>query len=65
MDKISYYNIDIPYQSFHLVYNTLSDSLICFTEEEYEVISVLLQNLQLFEAEYPVICRNEKIWIYY
>lgn len=60
MDKISYYNIDIPYQSFHLVYNTLSDSLVCFTEEEYEEIKTLMHNLQSFEAEYPLLYSEMK-----
>ena len=60
MDKVSYYNIDVPYQNFHLVYNTFSDSLICFTNEEYEVIKSLMQDLQSFVVEYPLLYAKMK-----
>lgn len=55
MDKVSYYNIDLCYQNYHLVYNTFSDSLVCFTEEEYGIVQNLLLNLDKFLVEYPIL----------
>lgn len=34
MDKISFYNISVPFEGYSLLYNTMSDSLIAFTNEE-------------------------------
>jgi uncharacterized protein len=55
MDKISYYNINTEYNDNILLYNTLSDSLICFTKEEFSIIELLLKDLPLFYTEYPVL----------
>ena len=48
MDKISFYNISVPFEGYSLLYNTMSDSLIAFTNEEYSVIEPLLNNLAAF-----------------
>lgn len=60
MDKLSYYNISVPYQSNYMVYNSFSDSLICLTLEEYEIIKERTRSLPDFEKEYPTLYRNLK-----
>ena len=55
MDKISFYNISVPIEGYSLLYNTMSDSLIAFTNEEYSVIKSLFDNLAAFNDEYPLL----------
>ena len=55
MDKISFYNISVPFEGHSLLYNTMSDSLIAFTNEEYSVIKSLFDNLAAFNEEYPLL----------
>ena len=45
MDKLSYYNIVVPYGNNKLVYNTLTNSLVCLENEEFETISQLVADL--------------------
>lgn len=60
MDKVSFYNIIVPHEGYTLFYNTKSDSLIAFTNEEYVVIETLLDNLVDFQTEYPVVYSEMK-----
>lgn len=60
MDKLSYYNIEISYQNFHLVYNTLFDSLVCFDDEEYQFVKDLEVDLVSFQKEYPTLYNELK-----
>ena len=60
MDKISFYNISVPFEGYSLLYNTMSDSLIAFTNEEYSVIEPLLNNLAAFSEEYPLLYSEMK-----
>ena len=60
MDKISFYNIEVAYGNYILLYNTLTDSLVCFTKEEFSVIGQLLQDLQMFNGEYPLLFEELK-----
>ncbi len=53
MDKISYYNISIPYNSNILLYNTISNSLLLLTNSEYEIFQYYFNNLSEFETTYP------------
>jgi len=55
MDKISYYNIETEYNDNMLLYNTLTDSLICFTKEEFLDVKLLLEDLQTFNAQYSIL----------
>ena len=55
MDKISYYNIEARYEDDILLYNTLTDSLVRFTDEEYDEVKTLLDNLVDFKGEYPTL----------
>lgn len=55
MNKLSRYNLVISYENFKLMYNTLCNSLVCYTLSEYEVIKELLGCLALFEKEYPTL----------
>ena len=55
MEKASYYNITVSFQDNILLYNTLSDNLISFTKEEYSIIEELLNNLDNFKIEYPLL----------
>lgn len=52
MDKLSYYNIVVPYGNKKLVYNTLTNSLVCLENEEFETISQLVADLEHFRSEY-------------
>lgn len=60
MDKISFYNISVPFEGHSLLYNTMSDSLIAFTNEEYSVIKSLFDNLAAFNEEYPLLYSEMK-----
>lgn len=42
------------------MYNTLSNSMVCFTEEEYAEIEWLLNNLEDFEKLYPTLFTKMK-----
>lgn len=55
MDKISYYNITVTHQDYRLMYNTLSNSLICFTSHEFVLIEEQFKNLKLFREQYPLL----------
>lgn len=53
MDKISFYNIVIPYKNYKLVYNSLSNSMVCLTESEYDsIFHYLMKDLESFSDEY-------------
>lgn len=60
MEKLSCYNINTSFQNNILIYNTFSNSLICFTADEYEVAESLLQNLKSFNEEYPLLYKEMK-----
>ena len=60
MDKISFYNIEVAYGNYILLYNNLTDQLVCFTKEEFSVIGKLLQDLQMFNGEYPLLFEELK-----
>jgi len=55
MDKISFYNVSFEYNGYNLLYNTLSDSLLCLTQEESEIVKLLFENLGCFSEEYPTL----------
>lgn len=59
--KKSNYNIITPYHNYRILYNTLTDSMICFTEEEYCEIENLFSNLQEFSSQYPRLFKEIKI----
>lgn len=58
--KKSYYNIVVRQPDYQILYNTLSNSLACYTEEEYTEIVRLLDNLDEFERDYPTLFANMK-----
>lgn len=51
--KTSYYNIIVDHPIYKVMYNTMSNSVICFTKTEYEEIKILLEDLNEFEKSYP------------
>ena len=53
MDKLSYYNVVVPYGAYKLVYNTLTNSLVCLTADEHTVMSGYTDNLDGFSHDYP------------
>ena len=53
MDKLSYYNVVVPYGAYKLVYNTLTNSLVCLTADEHSVMSGYTDNLDGFSHDYP------------
>lgn len=55
MDKISYYNITIPYKQNILLYNTLTNSIVCFTDEEFSIINGLFKSLNGFSSQYHLL----------
>ena len=58
--KKSYYNIIIKHPIYQIMYNTLSNSIVCFTEDEYAEIERLLNNLEDFERLYPTLFTKMK-----
>lgn len=52
MDKVSIYNVIVPHGDNVLVYNSLSNSLVCLTGDEYSVVSEALKDLESFQSEY-------------
>lgn len=56
--KKSYYNIVVRHPVYQILYNTLSNSLACYTEEEYTEIDKLFDNLDEFERNYPTLFAN-------
>lgn len=58
--KISEYNISIQYNDYHLLYNTLSNSIICLTNEEYSEILKLFDDLESFCSIYPNLFKQMK-----
>ena len=58
--KKSYYNVFITKPEFKLLYNTMTNSIACFTEEEAYEIERLLENTEEFEKEYPALFENMK-----
>ena len=58
MDKVSFYNLKVLYKDYILYYNSLSDIIIPFTIDEYNVIEELLTNLDEFKKEYPVLYKE-------
>ena len=60
MDKVSYYNVTSVYQNNTLVYNTLTNSLICLSNDEYETIKSCLNDLESFQSAYPVLYEKLK-----
>lgn len=55
MDKYSYYNVVVDYQGYKLVYNTLTNALVCLTSDEFGFISGYRDNLELFCLDYPTL----------
>lgn len=45
MDKVSQYNFRVEYNNNILLYNTLTNALICLTKIEYEEIQYLMENI--------------------
>lgn len=60
MDKTSYYNTKINHNNRVLLYNTLTDSLMSLTAEEFSTISELFEDLQTFKGEYPMLYKELK-----
>lgn len=60
MDKNSFYNIYVNFKDSMLLYNTLSNSLICLTKEEFDVIHHYMADLQVFDSEYPILYEELK-----
>ncbi len=60
MDKTSYYNIEVKHEEYMLLYNTLTDSMIALTKDEYEVVEFLLNDLVSFREEYPTLYNEFK-----
>lgn len=60
MDKTSYYNTKINHNNRVLLYNTLTDSLMSLTAEEFSTISELFEDLQTFKGEYPMLYEELK-----
>jgi uncharacterized protein len=55
MEKVSNYNIEVKYNNNILLYNSLTDALVCFTDEEYSVVKLLWGDLPEFNREYPLL----------
>lgn len=51
--KTSYYNIVLQYSDYLILYNSLSNSIVCFTQEEFQEIKKLLEQLDDFKTIYP------------
>lgn len=60
MDKVSYYNVESTTGDNMIIYNTLTDSLICLTKEEFMEIELLMDDLQTFCKEYPLLYQELK-----
>lgn len=60
MDKISFYNIQESIDDNVLLYNTLSDSMVAFTQNEFGIVSSLFENLIEFSSQYPVLYEELK-----
>ena len=58
--KKSYYNIFVKNSQYRVLYNTLSNSLACFTYEEASEIERLLDNIKEFEETYPTLFESMK-----
>lgn len=58
--KVSNYNILVDYSSYKIMYNTLSNSIVCFTKEEYGIIIDLFKKLEEFEKTYPKLFKGLK-----
>lgn len=53
MNKESKYNIAVQYNDEVLLYNTLSNAVCRLSAEEFDTVTELLNNTDLFEKEYP------------
>lgn len=60
MDKESYYNIEVEYNNGVILYNSLSNSIVYFTNEEFSVVKPLMENLKEFSIKYPLLYENLK-----
>lgn len=60
MDKVSFYNIKTKYNNYVLLYNTLTNSLICFTCDEFIIVNELFDDLICFKSEYPLLFKELK-----
>jgi len=58
--KKSYYNIFVNRLQDRVLYNTLSNSIACFTEEEASEIERLFDNIEEFEETYPTLYESMK-----
>lgn len=52
-DKVSYYNFEVEYTNGILLYNALTDTVFPMSFKEYSVIETLMENLTVFQKEYP------------
>lgn len=60
MDKVSQYNFRVEYNNNILLYNTLTNALICLTKIEYEEIQYLMENITELKNEYPILYKRFK-----
>lgn len=51
MDKKSFYNLFFNYGDKKIVYNSFSNSLICLTCEEFDIIQSGLEDLSAFKKK--------------
>lgn len=52
-DKVSYYNFEVEHPNGILLYNALTDTVFPMSFKEYSAIETLLENLTVFQKEYP------------
>ena len=60
MDKVSYYNFEIEHLNGILLYNSLTDKIFPMSFKEYSVIETLMENLPVFQSEYPLLYNGLK-----
>lgn len=60
MDKISQYIFSVIYNENILLYNTLTNALVCLTKQENEEVQYLMKNLTEFQDEYPTLYKSFK-----
>lgn len=58
--KTSKYNVLVETPEYQILYNTLSDSIVCFTKSEYAVLINFINAPDLFEEKYPSLFNQMK-----
>lgn len=61
MDKKSFYNLFFNYGDKKVVYNSFSNSLMCLTCEEFDVIQSGLEDLSALKENYPRLYEGMKV----